>query len=91
MFPKTTPADRLTPRQAITILGLSNMGEFQRLRIRFGTDDFPRIASGTFGKAEIAKLKARLDNPSTNAQPSTPNLPTHGRRSGIADRRRMPA
>lgn len=85
MFPKTTPADRLTPRQAITILGLSNMGELRRLKIRFGTDDFPTLASGTYDKAEISKLKSRLDNPSTNAQLSTPN---YGRRSGVADRRR---
>lgn len=76
---KTTPADRLTPREAITILGLSNMGELQRLKIKFGTDDFPKLASGTFGKAEILKLKNRLDNPSTIA---------HDRRSGVADRRK---
>ena len=67
--------DRFTPRETLTTLGLSNMGEFYRLRIKLGADDFPKSVSGTFDKAAILKLKNRLDNQRATAQPPAPSPP----------------
>lgn len=84
--PQTAPTDRLTRRESVAALGLSNMGEFNRLRIRVGTDDFSKPMSGTFDRAELLKLKNRLA-PNNDAQPLSSVAPQQGRRIGM-DRRK---
>ncbi len=82
---------RFTPREVVSVLGLTNLGELAKLRSkgsRQHDSTFPLPVGGLFIEAEILAWKKSKEIQITTPPPSIPT-PTYDRRSGVANRRRQ--
>lgn len=88
---------RLSFKETAAFLGLPNLGELQKLRVKYQRAGlaFPVLGPDGFLEHDVLALKGALDaliaragNAQSIAPPSVPSHPAYDRRSGVADRRR---